>query len=394
MWGALIGSAQSTIITYRLLPNIVAKQNSFLRVAKSKILVAQGLATQSGKLSNPELSFGIEGNHELEEGRIDIGFAQRFPITDRLSLERKIADIEVDAAHLEYSIAERAFLMDARQRFINLHFLKQKRAFYREQLVVLDGMSQYISEAATKGQLSPLDAAQAEVEAVEFESELELIASEVVAEETALKLALGLDLSKETILEGGLPTSGINKKKFNHQLNPEFQLAVLKIESAKQGINLAHANRFEDVSVGITAGLARVVDAPHSPDKEATLGFGFSIPLPLWNKNEGNIQAATARAEASQIGAENVIFSLSARLQKLEKQHAIWAQLTQSIQDKLLPKVEQQVADLKGAYYQGQEDLVSVFKAQKQRIDLKISHLEALQKMQTLKVNILNITQP
>jgi outer membrane protein, heavy metal efflux system len=70
------------------------------------------------------------------------------------------------------------------------------------------------------------------------------------------------------------------------------------VELAQQGfrVELAKNERFPALSVGPS------VSEERAGDRERIIGVGVSLPLPLWNRNKGNIEAAVARqmqAEAS-----------------------------------------------------------------------------------------------
>jgi cobalt-zinc-cadmium efflux system outer membrane protein len=72
------------------------------------------------------------------------------------------------------------------------------------------------------------------------------------------------------------------------------------VELAQQGFRVALAKneRFPTLSVGPS------FSEEQAGDKERIIGVGISLPLPLWNRNQGTIQSAQAR----QVQAETVLF--------------------------------------------------------------------------------------
>jgi len=70
-----------------------------------------------------------------------------------------------------------------------------------------------------------------------------------------------------------------------------FELRVRAVEITQQGFKVALAKneRFPTVSLGPT------VTEENAFERERTIGVGISLPLPLWNRNSGNIEAAEAR---------------------------------------------------------------------------------------------------
>lgn len=70
-----------------------------------------------------------------------------------------------------------------------------------------------------------------------------------------------------------------------------FELRVRAVELAQQGfrVELARNERFPSLAVGPT------ISEDHGLERNRVIGVGVSFPLPLWNRNGGNIEAAEAR---------------------------------------------------------------------------------------------------
>jgi cobalt-zinc-cadmium efflux system outer membrane protein len=74
-------------------------------------------------------------------------------------------------------------------------------------------------------------------------------------------------------------------------LTNNFELRVRAAELAQQGyrVALARNERFPSISVGPS------YSEENALDRERIVGLGVSFPLPLWNRNGANIEAAAAR---------------------------------------------------------------------------------------------------
>jgi cobalt-zinc-cadmium efflux system outer membrane protein len=71
-----------------------------------------------------------------------------------------------------------------------------------------------------------------------------------------------------------------------------FELRLRAVELAQQGfrVSLAKKERFPTLSVG------PIISQEHANgEREQIIGLGISVPLPLWNRNQGDIEAAQAR---------------------------------------------------------------------------------------------------
>jgi outer membrane protein, heavy metal efflux system len=71
-----------------------------------------------------------------------------------------------------------------------------------------------------------------------------------------------------------------------------FEIRVRAVELAQQGfkVDLAKNERYPAIAVGPTISEERA-----GGERERVIGIGFSVPLPLWNRNKGNIEVAQAR---------------------------------------------------------------------------------------------------
>ncbi|MGL5020239.1 MAG: hypothetical protein ACRDBP_19035, partial [Luteolibacter sp.] len=85
----------SVVVSLASIGHRIRAQNPDLAAARLRIQEALGRANHAGRLANPELETGVEHNPNFREGRFEIGFIQRFPITGRLRLEKEISLTEL-----------------------------------------------------------------------------------------------------------------------------------------------------------------------------------------------------------------------------------------------------------------------------------------------------------
>jgi cobalt-zinc-cadmium efflux system outer membrane protein len=76
-----------------------------------------------------------------------------------------------------------------------------------------------------------------------------------------------------------------------------FELRMRTAELAQQGfrVDLAKKERFPTIAVGPTFSEER------AGDRERIFGAAITVPLPLWNRNKGNIEAAAARRMQAEV---------------------------------------------------------------------------------------------
>jgi cobalt-zinc-cadmium efflux system outer membrane protein len=79
-----------------------------------------------------------------------------------------------------------------------------------------------------------------------------------------------------------------------------FELRARALELTKQGfrVDLAKNERYPTISVG------PMISEENAVDRERIIGAGVSLPLPIWNRNKGNIEAAVARQKQAEVSLQ------------------------------------------------------------------------------------------
>ena len=281
----------------------VRAQNPDLAAARLRIQEALGRMNQSGRLSNPELETEIEQNTAFREGVFVIGISQRFPVTNRLRLEKDVSLTELKSAEAEVREVERQLTGQAREAVVNILAARQRRELLGQQAAVSKEFADFLSEIAAKGEGSPLDAGQAKLEATSLSLELRQLDASEAALVGKLKPLLGM-LTGEAINVGGtLPEPAMPGAAVDPSRRPDFQVAKLDALAAAQGVALEQARRYDDVEGAVFAGVERSEDVPVGYENEAIIGLRFKVALPFWNKNEGAIQEAQARKSRKELEA-------------------------------------------------------------------------------------------
>ena len=78
---------------------------------------------------------------------------------------------------------------------------------------------------------------------------------------------------------------------------PDVRAAQAAVRQADASLRVQKAQRIPDPSIS-------AIYEHEPPDQPHTFGIGVSFPLPLWNRNRGNIEAAKAAQEQAKINAE------------------------------------------------------------------------------------------
>jgi outer membrane protein, heavy metal efflux system len=189
----------------------------------------------------------------------------------------------------------------------------------------------------------------------------------------AIKPMLGLAPADQLILKGDLLPLTLPAGGADWSQRADFQLAQTKAAAAETDVDLAVQNKWQDLSAGIFAAHEEQQGTP-----TGFAGFRVSIPLPIWNQNQGEVAEKAASAERARLESEALTQTILSEAETARREMLAQAELARETRDKLLPLVMEQTAKLEKAYENGQTDLLTVLGAREQRLQINAAAFEAM----------------
>lgn len=372
------------ILTYESIPSRIRHGNPTLAAARFRINEAIGRMNQSGRLSNPSFNTGVDHNIRSAEGKIEIGISQKFPVTNRLALERKVSLAEVDAAEQEVCDVERLLVAEARAEFVKTLSIRERRNLLSKQKSLAGELAEFISSASQRGEISSLDAAQARLAALRLTTEERRLDAEETATLGKLRPLVGITAEAGVQLSGNAPPLSLPATGFVSR--PDLAAAKIEVRAANSGIALEQARRRDDIEASVFAAGERTEDAPDGLENEGLIGFKFSLPLPFWNTNQGNIDAATAKRDRKQMEVEALATEIHHESNTALTEMRQWSALISELDKTLLPLANEQTTLLEDAYKKGQGELQSVLTSREQTLELLASRLDATREFQLARI--------
>lgn len=383
---ASVHAESSLIVTLASVGNRVRSQNPDLAAARFRIQEALGRMNQAGRLDNPELETSHEHNPRFREGKFEIGFSQRFPLTGRLQLEKDVSLTELKSSEAEVREVERQLVGRARESIVKILASRQRRELLREQSRVSAEFAKFLSDTSAKGEGSPLDAGQAKLEAASLSMEMRQLDAAEISLAGELKPLLGMRPGEALSVGGFLPEPSLPAAHADPSRRPDFQAAKLDAHAAAQGVAFEQARRYDDVEGGIFAAAERTEDAPEGYDNEGIVGIRFKIPLPLWNKNEGAIQEAQAKQQRKEKEAIALSRNIRLEAEAARAEMEEWAKMIGEINGTLLPLADEQATLAETTFRSGQGEIQSVLRSREKRLQLAAARLDALREFHLARV--------
>jgi cobalt-zinc-cadmium efflux system outer membrane protein len=164
-----------------------------------------------------------------------------------------------------------------------------------------------------------------------------------------------------------VPPSQTNFAVFNR---PDVLAAEAVLRKAEADVRLQKANRIPDPTL-----LAQYEHQP--PDAPNSAGLGVSFPLPLWNRNHGNILLAEAMREQARLVFEKTKTLALAEIATARFAYDNAVQRWQSYRDAIQPRSAQIRQTIAYAYAKGGASLLDLLVAERNDNDVRLATAQA-----------------
>lgn len=229
------------------------------------------------------------------------------------------------------------------------------------------------------GDISEADKAQIEIAAAQMELQARTAESTSTAARIALDVLLGNANphgiwapgdSLDSLAVVSAPAGGLSPG----ALRPDLAAAQSDVNKARADFQLQKALRVPDPT--LTLGYEH--EPPGGGPPVDTFNFGVSFPLPLWNRNRGNIDAALANEEQLRIAMGRVQAQVAADLANAEDEYdearARWLRY----RDQLTPQSAKVRESVAFAYEKGGASLVDLLQAERTDNDVRLATAQAM----------------
>jgi cobalt-zinc-cadmium efflux system outer membrane protein len=366
-------------LTFENIETYTVAHNPALAAARLRIDEARGRLRQAGRLRNPEFELEYSQNVRSPENRFAASLTQRFPLTRRLQLEKKLSQAELAVVEAEVRNAERKIVEEARIGLVKLLALRAQRALREKQIGNSRELAEFTRKRMESAEASVIDVTQVELDVAQLNADLFQLKAEGAAILGDLRSVIGASTADSIVIEETLPEiAPPPRPMLNLALRPDFAAATHKTAAARHGEALARAERFEDVGIGFSADRDKAEDMPDGLQRDTMTGIRLSIPLPLWNRNEGRVQEAAAASKRARLEENALAIGIRAEAAAAREQVRMLADLVRSLSGVLLPRAAQIEGQIRTAYSTGQSTLTDVLRARDKRLFLERQRLDAL----------------
>ncbi len=334
-------------------------------------------AEQAGRRLNPALSVEVENFagggvfSGFNQSETTIALEQTFRLGDKRNLAQRAARARQALASAECALVLREAELEAALLFSELAAAVRIYELANDAAELAGTLTDTVEKRVKAGAAAPPELARAKADSAALKAAAIVAGAEVERGQYALAALWGRAEFQFLPPQLSEPASASVPTEDALSSHPRLTAAKAITRARRAEYEAARAGRLPDVT--ITAGVRRFEDT----DENAIVA-GFSVPLPLFDRNRGNITAADIRANASTANHAAIEARLLAdQRTAVSLVHAAESSLA-ILTDEALPAAEEAYAAAIRGYAVGKFDLTTTLDARATLINARVAVIQAI----------------
>jgi outer membrane protein, heavy metal efflux system len=356
-------------------------RNPDLAAYSWEIRAQEGREIQAGLTPNPTLDvvveeFGGTGERrELDAAQTTIQIGQIIETAQKRLKRKNLAAMDKALAGWDYEAKRLDVLTDTGKAYVDVLSLQERAALADELVSLSQRVSYAVSERVKAGRVAPLEETRADVASATAGIEAKRISHELETARKRLAAFWGSEAAMFARVDGNLfdvkaPPDAEKLASLLPQ-NPDLAKWATELKQRKAAVDLEKSKAVPDVTIG--AG-AQYFNDPG----DTAFVVGLSIPLPLFDRNQGNIREAHARLNKgireSQAARTRVRSTFAETYQLLSSSF----EQASALRDKIVPGAQSAFDASAEGYKQGKLGYLDVLDAQRTLFEAKGQYIEVL----------------
>jgi len=370
-------------------------RNPDLAVSEFTLKAADARAVQARLRPNPELSVefenfagggALQGTDGLESTLslsqvVELGDKRRLR-TDRALMDRELLGVERQAQELD-------LLAEVTRRFIALVAAQDRVALARMTSAIAQRTHDAVATRVQAARSPEAERSRASIALTRARVEVQQAESAMRAARQTLAALWGSQHPEFTEASGDLlslsPVKPLEAVLAEVERNPDFLRFASEARLRDAELRLARAQARPNIVFGI--GMRRFEDV-----KDSALVAGFSIPLPVSDRNQGGIREAEmlraqtdAQRQAALTRARATVFALYQELSATRVR-------VETLSSGALPEAQQALEQTQYGYERGRFSYLELATAQQELLDLRAAIIDAAADYHRLLAEIERLT--
>ena len=337
-----------------------AARSPAIVAAQADLAAAEARVRQAGVRSNPELSFEVEnfaGTGELRGLRsteATLAVNQRLDLGGRRSARVSAAQAELTVQQLRLAIARADLSQQVREQFARAATARERLSQATENVERARRFARIAQILVDAGRDPPLRALRARSALAQAEAEREAAQADELAARSSLAALFGV---REPITEVTGDLLDLTPQLVNPENSLEVRLSDAERLAAEAILRQQLAERRLDPAVGV--GVRHIRESG-----DFGLVAGVSMPLQVFDRNRGNIDAARAGVAAAQSRRATAVAGVTARARNAIANVQAARRRVEALEATAVPEAAEALQLATRSYAEGRATLLELLDAQ------------------------------
>lgn len=348
--------------------------NPTLRAAALDVAIADGVRRQAGLLPNPEVSFVREGTQRGTRTQT-VQLSQLIELGGKRSARMRLADRERSLATGTLNVARTDLRVDVTTAFFDALGAQERVRLAQTSLEVAGKAAFAAQKRVAAGRVSPVEQdragvaqASAQLELAQAQSDLSIALHTLIAywgETGPAALALVIP---ELDLSSSPPLAELEQRLDS---SPQVRRARLQVEREEAQVGLDRSQRMPDLTLIVGS------------KKDDEIGrsqtvLGVSVPLPLFNRNQGSLQASLGRADKARAELDAERLRLHQGLASAYQRAQLSREQVRSMREQILPAAQRVFDSTVTGFEAGKFAFLDVLDAQRTLLQIRTQYIQTL----------------
>ncbi|MBC8197905.1 MAG: TolC family protein [Candidatus Marinimicrobia bacterium] len=369
----LISCTFSQELNINTLTDIVLQHNSILKLSKKNVEVKTAQLKQSRKFSNPNLS--IESDFGIEP-EISGMLTQDILLGGKRKQNIQLREFELNLAKLEYDEQKSQVLNESYHLFIEILFYQEMKSLQRNRILISEELLEAVKKKVIAGKFSPVEASRAKIQLYQEKIKLLKIENQLPNAWNSLSTFYEDNSLSYNIAVGHLSdlyhfsTPFKINNEFNINIAPKIVQANIQIQIQNIKVKLEKLKIIPDIEFG--TGI-----------KKNELGnsfqLGVTLPIPLFNQNNGNINRELSVLEMTQLELIKIKNDINSQIENIiNSLNEIKSEII-LLETMIIPEANSAYSIIMDGYMNGRYTYLEVVDAKEMWFLSQIQYLNALQ---------------
>ncbi|MAZ10951.1 MAG: cobalt-zinc-cadmium resistance protein [Sutterellaceae bacterium] len=363
------------VVTRAMAIDLAMRTNSEIAMAVHEVEASEGALRQAGVIPNPVLSTQVEDTRYRDTRTTTVQINQQLELGGKRSARIAAADRAHDLAIAEWEAKRTDIRATVTAAFYDVLSAQERLRLAQASAELAKRATTAASKRVMAGKVSPLEETRARVAQSGVQIELAQAQSELATARSRLAATWGARQARFERVDGSVNDMPVV---------PDWDALAVRLE---QSPNLARAR----IEVDRRRALTRVERSRQIPDITVSVGamrdeqlgrnqaiVGVSIPLPLFDRNQGNLQEAISRSYKAQDELVVTEVRLKSDLAQLYESLRAARQQAELYQTDILPGAQSAYDAATTGFEFGKFGFLDVLDAQRTLFQATAQYLRAL----------------